>query len=230
MTRLERRAKSWSRGSWSPKAFVLINSHWTELARQPLVRFSDRGRTSTPLHKMTAWCRGYLEAAVDHMILWADYAVPLKFHPETIVTHSLRPALTLARAAMESASQTIWILGSDDKVQCAQRYVQLAVADLIEHVKAAETFEKRSPLQRRSDELFAALGVTHRTFVAPTSLEMVRFAAEYLQSDLASDADVTLSLGPDRVERLWRSAAGAAHGKRWPEWEFQSVVTEPYGE
>ena len=102
---------------------------------------------------MTTFSRGYLDAAVDRLILWADHAVPLKFHPDTIVTHSLRPALTLARAATESAPQTIWILGSDDKVLCGQRYIQLAIADLIEQVDAAETIDKRSSLQAGRDEL-----------------------------------------------------------------------------
>ena len=83
-------------------------------------------RDGDPPHEMTAWSRGYLEAAVDHLILWVGHAVPLNFHPDTIVSHSSRPALTHARAAMESASQTIWILSSDDTVLCGQRYIVIA--------------------------------------------------------------------------------------------------------
>lgn len=179
-----------------------------------------------PLRKMTAWCRGYLEAAIDHLILWADHAVPLIFHPDVVVSHSLRPALTLARAAMESASQTIWILGPEDKSECGRRYIQLAVADLIEQVKAAETPEKRSHLQARRDDLLAALGLTPRAFVTPTYLEMVRYSAEFLSSGITDRLEAAAFPTPDRVERLWRSSAGAAHGKRWPEWELPTVVEE----
>ena len=41
-----------------------------------------------PVHEMTTFSRGYLDAAVDRLILWADHAVPLKFHPDTIVSTS----------------------------------------------------------------------------------------------------------------------------------------------
>jgi hypothetical protein len=32
--------------------------------------------------KASDWHRSYLAAALEHLIVWADFAAPLKFHPE----------------------------------------------------------------------------------------------------------------------------------------------------
>ena len=50
-----------------------------------------------PFESPAAFTRGYLDAALEHLLLWADYAAPLKFPPEHQVTFRLRPAYTLAR-------------------------------------------------------------------------------------------------------------------------------------
>ena len=47
---------------------------------------------------------------------------------------------------------------------------------------------------------------------APRHLAVLRAAAPVADLD------------PDDVERLWRSASGAAHGKSWPALELQHVV------
>ena len=61
-----------------------------------------------PLKNMACWCHSFLEAAADHLVLWADHVAPLKFHPEAETVHTFRPAFTLARATIESAAQAIW--------------------------------------------------------------------------------------------------------------------------
>ena len=56
------------------------------------------------------WCRSYLSSALEHLGMWADYVAPLTFHPDAVVHHEARPAQTLARAALESASQAVWVM------------------------------------------------------------------------------------------------------------------------
>lgn len=115
-----------------------------------------------PLPQMNDWCAGYLDAAIDHLLLWADYAVPLKFHPEATVTFALRPALTLARAAMESAAQTVWILAAPDNETTAKRFFALGLADTIEQAKATPPAPGKDELVAERDILCEKMGVTPR--------------------------------------------------------------------
>lgn len=168
---------------------------------------------------MAWWCYGLLEAAADHLLLWADYAAPLKFHPEAETAHTLRPAFTLARAAIESSAQAIWVLNPEDQVERARRYIRLAIWDLDEQTKAAATEASRAELEARRDEILNHLGVTRRTMQTPKYLDMIRSAAELLDGD-----DDISPWTPTHVERIWRSTAGAAHGKRWTDFEFHDRV------
>lgn len=43
-----------------------------------------------PHEKASDWHRAYLSAALEHLVVWADIAAPLKFHPEHEVTFSFR--------------------------------------------------------------------------------------------------------------------------------------------
>lgn len=171
--------------------------------------------SNDPLKNMTWMCHGFLEAAADHLLLWADYAAPLKFRPDAETVYTLRPAFTLARATMESAAQAIWMLSPEDLVECVRRYARLATWDLIEQTKAAATPEARAELQARLDGIFKMLGGRPRTFRPPKYLDIILGAAEFLGL-----GDVTPAMGPDRLERIWRSASGAAHGKQWLEFEL----------
>ena len=192
-----------------------LNADVLERLMPPLEGSFLRPTADDPLKNMAWWCHGFLEAAVDHLLLWADYAAPLKFHPEALVAHTLRPAFTLARAAIEAAAQAIWVLSPEDPKARGARYVVLATWDVNEQLKAAVATESRSELKGRRDEIFAKLGVTARSFRPPRYLDMIREAAEFL--DLG---DSNPAMSPDGIERVWRSAAAAAHGKQWPESEF----------
>jgi hypothetical protein len=171
--------------------------------------------SDAPVKKVAWWCHGYLDAAADHLLLWADYAAPLKFHPESETVHTLRPAFTLARAAIESAAQVIWALAPEEPSEFGRRFFQLVLWETSEQAKAAATPETRAEHRTRLNEMLSVFGQTTRTFKPPKYLDLVRFAAEFL-----TDGDSTSPMSPDRIERIWRSAAGAAHGKQWPEYEL----------
>ncbi|ALJ18422.1 hypothetical protein [Microbacterium sp. No. 7] len=208
---------------------VRLNAYALELLGPPLAG-SLLGPTddSAGLQNMAAWCRGYLESAADHMMLWSDHVAPLKFHLEATIVHTLRPSLTLARAAMESAAQAIWILSPAEPIESARRYIMLGLADLTEQMKAADQPDEKLRLRHTLNECFETLGLTARTFKAPRYIDMVRAASTFLGQDAEEQAQQPW-MDPDRVERLWRSAAGAAHGKQWPEQEYSNVEEEPGG-
>lgn len=172
-----------------------------------------------PLRKMAWWCHGYLEGAADHLLLWADYFAPLKVRADAETVHALRPVFTLARAAMESAAQVIWTLGPEEPTECGRRFIQLVIWDLTEQTKAAATTDALSELLVRRDEMLALFGMTARTFKPPRYLDMIRYVAEFLD-DGGPDSHINAA----QVERIWRSTAGAAHGKQWPEFEFNESV------
>lgn len=171
------------------------------------------------LKNLAWWCHGYLESAAEHLLLWADYAVPLVFHPASETVHTLRPVLTLARAAIEGASQAIWILNPEERVECVRRCFALVLQNMDEQTKAADTAESRAELQARRDEMFSVFGLTRRKFVPPKYLEIIRGAAEFL-----SLGDPAALISPDRIERIWRSVSGAAHGKQWTDFELHDRV------
>lgn len=174
-----------------------------------------RPTTDDPFRNMAWFCHGLLEAATDHMILWADYAVPLKFNPETVLVHTLRPVFTLARAAIEAAAQAIWMLSPEEPADRARRYITLATWDLNEQLKAAVDADAIAELKGRRDPIFAALGLTARTFRPPKYLDMIREATEFLNLE-----EPSAMRNADLVERVWRCAAAAAHGKHWPDFEL----------
>lgn len=173
---------------------------------------SEAAQNGGPFENMTWWCHGFLEAAADHLVHWADHAFPSRGRSDVEVHHTLRPAFTLARAALEASAQAIWILSPPSLSQCASRYMVIATWDVAEQYKAATDADVREELQDRRDSIFRALGVTPRTFRPPRYIEMVREAIAFVDAGDRSRVE--------RAERVWRSAAAAAHGKHWPEFEL----------
>jgi hypothetical protein len=86
--------------------------------------------------KASDWHRSYLAAALEHLVVWADIAAPLKFHPEQELTHTLRPAYTLGRAALEASSQAVWMTSGETARECARRHLSLIRWDYTEHRKS----------------------------------------------------------------------------------------------
>ena len=167
-----------------------------------------------PFEKASDWHRSYLAAALEHLILWADIAAPLKFHPEHEVTFSFRPAHTLGRAAMEAASQAIWVTSGDTAQECGRRHLSLIRWDYLEHRKSesdpqvkARVAERDAVLLKRVADSFAEADLR-----PPSHLSVLRAAAP------------VAGLDPDKVEAVWRAASGAAHGKTWASLALQHVV------
>jgi hypothetical protein len=177
-----------------------------------------------PFELASEWCRGYLLAALEHMDMWANHVAPLKFSPDAEVISGFRPAQTLSRAAVEAASQAVWVMDGDSPQECARRHLQLVLHDLEEQRKAATADQREQLAQRRSFLLEVLQG-------AITEAEIGQFAG-YMSTVKAASAIVAAKgdreggLGDSaEVERLWRASAGSAHGKRWPAFELQVEVS-----
>lgn len=179
-----------------------------------------------PWYPIDEWCRSFLSAAYDNLLLWADYTVPLQPVPDAQIVIRLRPALTIARAAMESAAQSVWVLSASTPREMAERHIRLFLWDLDEQQKAATTDpEWRQAIRDGRSASLAFLGIEEKAFKAPSYLEVIRESATW--AALVADDDRL----DDRahIERVWRSCAGAAHGKRWPASELMKPYTRPDG-
>lgn len=164
--------------------------------------------------KASDWHRAYLAAALEHLVVWADFAAPLRFHPEHEVTFTFRPAHTLGRAAMEAASQAVWMTAGGTAQECARRRLALIRWDYAEHRKSQAdlTFKERiaqldARLLDRASDVFDESDLR-----PPSHLTVLRAAAP------------VVGLDPDEVEEVWRAASGAAHGRNWASIALQHVV------
>lgn len=174
---------------------------------QSALWFTDQ---MAPAYPASVWCRSFLNAAIEHMLMWADYAAPLKFHEEAETVHRLRPALTLARAAIESAAQALWVLSASGLLERASRHVSLVLWDLSQQSKAAMTQEAKDEIKAARAALLASINREEKDFPEPQYLNIIKAAAAFSQKGAPNDP-----LDAAHVERVWRSSAGAAHGKRW---------------
>lgn len=174
-----------------------------------------------PGYPVDEWCRSFLSAAYDNLLLWADYAMPLPPAPDAQIVIRLRPALTIARAAMESAAQAVWVLSANTPREMAERHIRLYLWDLDEQQKAAATPEWKQAIRDGRSASLAFLGIDEKAFKAPSYLDVIRGAATWA----ALSADENRLGDPVHIERVWRSCAGAAHGKRWPTSELMKQYT-----
>jgi hypothetical protein len=170
-----------------------------------------------PFEKVSDRVRAYLAAALEHLMFWADYAAPLRFHEEQVTNFTLRPAYTLARAAIEASAQAVWLMDTRDPMECVRRHLCLIRWDLQEHRKSKlDLVDKRAVEERENDLLKRVSQVFKPEQIRPPGggyLEVIRSACA------ANDLD----LDAQDAERLWRAASGAAHGKYWPSVELQKV-------
>ncbi len=170
-----------------------------------------------PFEKVSDRARSYVGAALEHLMLWADYAAPLRFHPDQVTQINLRPAYTLARAALESASQCVWLLDTTDPKECLRRHLSLINWDLREFRISRVGVEAKAAARAREAELIERVApVFSEDQIAPPNgyLYVIQKATEAQE----------LSVSRDDADRVWRAASGAAHGKYWPSIDLQDVI------
>ncbi|MBU4188900.1 MAG: hypothetical protein KJ817_11945 [Actinobacteria bacterium] len=175
-----------------------------------------------PFESLAAFTKGYLDAALEHLLLWADYAAPLKFHPEHQVTFGLRPAYTLARAAIEAASPAVWLMNATGPRECLRRYFSLVRWDLQMHAKSTPSPERRADAEKKEMELLDRIrGEFSPKDVAPPGgyEATVKLACE----------EPGVGLDPTETSWIWRAASGSAHGMPWASKDLQVWVQQDHG-
>lgn len=203
------------------QAWVTI-AHQARLYDMVLGSVSDPGPRSRfilidsgyPYERASTWHRSYLKAALEHLLLWAEFVAPLKFHPEQETIHRLRPTYTLGRAALEASAQAVWLSGGATAQECARRHLRLIRWDYKEHAKSGTDPDAKQRVRAMDQRLLARVSehVAEDELQPPSLLEVLRSASEVIEAD------------PDDVEYVWRAASGAAHGKYWPSLVLQDVV------
>lgn len=181
-----------------------------------------------PFERSSDWCRGYLVAALEHMEMWANHVAPIHFTEKSEVVHRFRPVQTLSRAAIESASQAVWVMDGGTARDCARRHLALVLHDLDEQAKAAQGERKREVRESRSALLARLEGAIDEPGIGkfPGYMNTVKLASTVVALKGAKEGGLEDSA---EVERLWRASAGSAHGKRWPAVELQTVVAKQTG-
>jgi hypothetical protein len=178
------------------------------------------------IERSSDWCRGFLTAALEHMEMWGNHIAPLTFPTDLETITRFRPVQTLSRAAIESASQAIWIMDSLSPRVCALRQLVLIFHDLKEQATAADPSRKPVIARNRQtliDRIASEIsGEEIENF--PGYLRVVKQASITAAAHGAGNSELA---DTDAVERLWRSSAGAAHGKQWPSLDLQIVEMGP---
>lgn len=175
-----------------------------------------------PFEKVSDRARHYVTAALEHMVMWADFAAPLKFHPDQTTTFTMRPTFALARAALETAAQAVWLMDTQDPVECLRRHLCLIRWDLSEHRKSHLDSAGKLRVKERDDQLVARVAEVFNE-------DQIRPPQRYLWVIEQACRPDDLQLEAAEAERLWRAASGAAHGMYWTNLELTEVdVGEEY--
>lgn len=175
-----------------------------------------------PFEKVSDRARHYVAAAFEHLLMWADFAAPFKFHVEQSTTFTMRPTYVLARASLESAAQAVWLLDTRDPVECVRRHLRLIRWDLEEHRKSRPDEAGKAEVRARDAALLSRVAA-----VFPE--EELRPPQGYLWVIQQACQPPDLEVDKAEAEKYWRMASGAAHGMYWTNLELNNIdVGEEY--
>ena len=166
-----------------------------------------------PYEKASAWVRSYLVSALDHLLLWANVVAPQQVYDGMEVQNPPRPYFTLARAALESAAQAVWVLEQETSTDRVHRHLRLLYHDLRQLALALETQDDARVAQVRE----RMANMEQRTAGVYAFDSITRAEPKYLM--IVRECSSAIDMDPDDLEAVWRGASAAAHGKNW----FQHV-------
>lgn len=164
---------------------------------------------------ISQWAREGLRSALDHLGIWADFAVPIEqFEGQTIKHVGFRWPFTLMRAALEGASQSLWLTGSPTVHVAIANLVRMVRHDLREQRLAFEAIGRDTSAivaREARHEAVAAKLVDHGpdTEKLPSMVDLVKQAATATGQD------------PGKFAYYYRACSGATHGKDWASKELQ---------
>lgn len=147
-----------------------------------------------------------VESAQDH--LQAIRALIL----DAGVVHMAAP-FTLARSALESAAQAVWLLSPAEQSVRVKRRLQMAVTDARDRDSLVRSVTGDGHTPDVLDDRLATLARLAETAGHPASILVGRFpGAGSMVREAGSHAD----MAGDHARALWQLGSGYAHGRMWP--------------
>lgn len=138
------------------------------------------------------------------------------------MTFRLRPAYTLARAAIEAASPAVWLMNAAEPREHLRRYFSLVRWDLRMQARSTPDPERKADAKKKDAELLDRISVqfSPNDVKPPTGHEaIVKLACE----------NPGLELDPTEASSTWRAASGSAHGMPWASRDLQVWIQEEQG-
>lgn len=96
--------------------------------------------------------------------------------PEQATNHTLRPAYTLGRAAIEAASQAVWMTVEPKALECTRRHLSLVRWDYEEHRKSLSGDAAKRKVREADRELLDRVSrqFDKRDLAPPGYLDVLR--------------------------------------------------------
>lgn len=173
-----------------------------------------------PSESYSQWAREGVRSALDHMLIWADLAIPIDERAGRPITHEgFRWFHTLLRAALEGAGQSLWLTTVADTGEATARLIRAVRDDLREQRLAWLATGKNltrteERIAKHAEEALKWTEYGPARDRMPSYVELVRSAA------------TRTNLDPSACEAAWRMASAAAHGKTWAILDLQELVGE----
>lgn len=169
-----------------------------------------------PRESFSQWAREGLRSGLDHMLAWADVAIPTQRRVDGPITHQgFRWFHTLSRAAMEGAAQSLWLTNVSNTGEAIARLIR-AVRDDLREQRLAWSAQGKSLVETDERIAFHARNAQSWTEYGPSVDKMPSYV------DMIRAAAERGDLNPDRCEAAWRTASAAAHGKTWAILDLQT--------
>ncbi|GAA2170597.1 hypothetical protein GCM10009846_01550 [Agrococcus versicolor] len=163
---------------------------------------------------ISQWCREGLRSASDHLMVWADHAVPLvQYKGQVVHSRGFRWYFTLLRGAIEGFAQSAWLSSSGNRAEALARLLRIARSDVGEQAKAWRAMG-RDPAEVRAR--LSRLDADAADSPDPSAVKQLPAMVDLIRAAASS-----FELDPDLFEGHWRACSAAAHGKDWPILELQ---------
>ncbi len=138
--------------------------------------------------------------------------------PEQELIHTLRPAYTLSRAALEAASQAVWVSAGGSAAECARRHLRLIRWDYAEHRKSVQDPAVKQRIRAMDETLLTRVEerLSVDELIVPSLIAVLRDAAQVI--GVSADELERVS-GEPLTTTSWRAASerrqAASSGRRW---------------
>jgi hypothetical protein len=168
-----------------------------------------------PGEAISQWCGLGIRSSVDHLRVWADFAVPLaQYEGQTVEHVGFRWYFTLIRAALEGAAQSLWLSQAKTDREAMARHIRMIRHDLEEQRKAwnamgRSTADIDSRLEKWEYAAGEFAGFGPDVKALPSMVDLIRSSA------------MGCGLDAGLYEGHWRTASAAAHSKDWAVVELQ---------